>query len=150
MNGSAEKRSTFRYKTNIPIVFRTFHALEYYSAKELNHSKDGLAFSVDIKLDPGMTVQIRHKNCPKDCPGGIACESCHGNTLATVHWCHESHVNDAKKYVVGAKYFPYNIGFKSWIYIIAALTAIMVSVVTVSYLTYRAARTNPAKTLHYE
>jgi len=46
--------------------------------------------------------------------------------------------------------FPFNIGFQPWIYIIAALTAMIISVVTVTLLAYRAARSNPAKTLHYE
>lgn len=46
--------------------------------------------------------------------------------------------------------FPYNIGFKPWIYLAAAGTAMAVSLLTVVYLTYRAARTNPAKVLHYE
>lgn len=46
--------------------------------------------------------------------------------------------------------FPYNIGFKPWLYIAAALAAMVVSILTVSYLAYRAARANPAKTLHYE
>jgi putative ABC transport system permease protein len=46
--------------------------------------------------------------------------------------------------------FPYNIGFQPWIYIIAALTAIVISLATVSALAYRAARANPADVLHYE
>jgi putative ABC transport system permease protein len=46
--------------------------------------------------------------------------------------------------------FPYNIGFKPWIYIISALTAMILSVVTVSYLAYRAAIANPADILHHE
>ncbi|MEN8227433.1 MAG: FtsX-like permease family protein [Bacteroidota bacterium] len=46
--------------------------------------------------------------------------------------------------------FPYNIGFKPWIYIVAALTAMVVSLVTVSYLAYRSARANPASILHHE
>jgi len=46
--------------------------------------------------------------------------------------------------------FPFNIGFQPWIYIIAALAAMIISVVTVTLLAYRAARSNPAQTLHYE
>jgi putative ABC transport system permease protein len=46
--------------------------------------------------------------------------------------------------------FPYNIGFKPWIYVIAALAAIVISLVTVSILAFRAARSNPADVLHYE
>ncbi len=46
--------------------------------------------------------------------------------------------------------FPYNIGFKPWIYVISALTAMGVSLLTVSYLAFRAARANPADILHYE
>ncbi len=46
--------------------------------------------------------------------------------------------------------FPFNIGFKPWIYLVAALTAMVVSLFTVSYLAYRAARTNPASILHHE
>ncbi|MCK5134713.1 MAG: ABC transporter permease [Bacteroidales bacterium] len=46
--------------------------------------------------------------------------------------------------------FPYNIGFKPWIYVISALTAMVVSLLTVSLLAFRAARANPADILHYE
>ena len=46
--------------------------------------------------------------------------------------------------------FPYNIGFKPWIYIVAALAAMALSLITVGYLAYRAARANPASILHYE
>ena len=111
MDRPTERRSELRYKTNIPIIFRTFHALEYYRAKELNHSNDGLSFSVDIKLKPGMSVNIRHEKCPENCPGGIACDSCHGTILATVHWCHERNANGVTLYLAGAKYFPFNIGY---------------------------------------
>ena len=46
--------------------------------------------------------------------------------------------------------FPYNIGFKPWIYVISAVTAMVVSLATVSYLAYRAANSNPATILHHE
>jgi putative ABC transport system permease protein len=46
--------------------------------------------------------------------------------------------------------FPYNIGFKPWIYLVAATAAMLISLATVSYLSYRAAKANPAKILHYE
>ncbi len=46
--------------------------------------------------------------------------------------------------------FPFNIGFTPWIYIAAAGVAIFISLLTVSYLSYRAAKANPAQTLHYE
>ena len=46
--------------------------------------------------------------------------------------------------------FPYNIGFKPWIYVIAAVAAIVISLFTVSMLALRAARANPADVLHYE
>ena len=46
--------------------------------------------------------------------------------------------------------FPFNIGFQPGIYLSAAAAALLISVSTVSYLSYRAARTNPARTLKYE
>ncbi len=46
--------------------------------------------------------------------------------------------------------FPFHIGFQPWIYIISALTAMITSLATVSVLAYRAATSNPARTLHYE
>jgi len=46
--------------------------------------------------------------------------------------------------------FPFNIGFQPWIYVIAAITAMIISLITVTLLAYRAARSNPAQTLHYE
>jgi len=46
--------------------------------------------------------------------------------------------------------FPFNIGFKPWIYFVSAFSALFIAVITVSLLAYRAARYNPASTLHYE
>ncbi len=46
--------------------------------------------------------------------------------------------------------FPYNIGFRPWIYVIAALAAVFISMMTVTILAFRAARSNPADVLHYE
>ncbi len=46
--------------------------------------------------------------------------------------------------------FPYHIGFRPWIYLSAALAAIMIALVTVAYLAYRAARSSPASILHHE
>ena len=45
---------------------------------------------------------------------------------------------------------PFNIGFKPWIYMVSAVSAMLIAVLTVSMLAYRAARRNPANTLHYE
>ena len=46
--------------------------------------------------------------------------------------------------------FPYHIGFKPLIYVVAATAAMIISMATVILLSYRAARTNPADILHYE
>jgi putative ABC transport system permease protein len=46
--------------------------------------------------------------------------------------------------------FPFNIGFRPWIYLLAALSALVIALTTVSLMAYRAARTNPAQVLHYE
>ncbi|MCP4311078.1 MAG: FtsX-like permease family protein [Bacteroidetes bacterium] len=46
--------------------------------------------------------------------------------------------------------FPYNIGFKPWIYLSAAFAAILISIAAVSTLAFRAARSNPARVLHHE
>jgi putative ABC transport system permease protein len=46
--------------------------------------------------------------------------------------------------------FPFNIGFKPWIYMVSALTAMLVAIFSVTLLAYRAATKNPATTLHYE
>jgi putative ABC transport system permease protein len=46
--------------------------------------------------------------------------------------------------------FPFNIGFKPWIYMISAISAMFVALSTVVLLAYRAASGNPARTLHYE
>jgi hypothetical protein len=111
MDHLTERRSALRYKTNIPILFRTFNALEFYSAEELNHSMDGISLWVDFKLAPGVIVQIKHEKCPDSCPGGKACNSCHSTILATIHWCRERNANGVTSYLVGAKYFPYSIGY---------------------------------------
>ena len=46
--------------------------------------------------------------------------------------------------------FPFNIGFKPWIYMVSAISAMLISIFAVTMLAYRAARGNPASTLHYE
>ncbi|MEA3460456.1 MAG: FtsX-like permease family protein, partial [Bacteroidota bacterium] len=46
--------------------------------------------------------------------------------------------------------FPFNIGFKPWIYLMSAISAMLIAFLSVTLLAYRAARRNPAKTLHYE
>lgn len=46
--------------------------------------------------------------------------------------------------------FPYRIGFKPWIYVVSAIAAMIIALSTVVYLSYRAARSNPAGILHYE
>jgi len=46
--------------------------------------------------------------------------------------------------------FPFNIGFKPWIYMVSAISAMLIAIISVTLLAYRAARGNPASTLHYE
>jgi putative ABC transport system permease protein len=46
--------------------------------------------------------------------------------------------------------FPFNIGFKPWIYLVSAISAMLLAIFSVTLLAYRAARGNPARTLHYE
>jgi len=46
--------------------------------------------------------------------------------------------------------FPYNVGFQPALFIIAALLAIIIAMVTVTITTLKAARINPAMALHYE
>jgi putative ABC transport system permease protein len=46
--------------------------------------------------------------------------------------------------------FPFNIGFQPWIYLVSALTAMFIALLTVTLLAWREARSNPARTLHYE
>jgi len=46
--------------------------------------------------------------------------------------------------------FPFNIGFKPWIYFLSALSAMLIALITVTWLAFNAARSNPADTLHYE
>ena len=46
--------------------------------------------------------------------------------------------------------FPYNVGFQPLLFIIAALLAIIIAMVTVTITSLKAARTNPAVAIHYE
>lgn len=46
--------------------------------------------------------------------------------------------------------FPYNIGFKPGLYLVAALLAFVIALVTVTLTALRSARTDPAMALHYE
>jgi len=46
--------------------------------------------------------------------------------------------------------FPYNVGFQPLLFVMAALLAIIIAMVTVIITSLKAARTNPALALHYE
>ncbi len=46
--------------------------------------------------------------------------------------------------------FPFNIGFKPWIYLVSAFSALFIALLSVTLIVYRAASRNPARTLHYE
>lgn len=46
--------------------------------------------------------------------------------------------------------FPFNIGFRPWIYLVSAIAAMLVAIISVSLLACRAAMRNPARILHYE
>ncbi len=46
--------------------------------------------------------------------------------------------------------FPYNVGFQPLLFLIAALLAILIAMVTVTVTSLKTARTNPAIALHYE
>ncbi len=46
--------------------------------------------------------------------------------------------------------FPYNIGFQPMLFLVAALLAMVIALITVSLTALKTARTNPAEALHYE
>ena len=46
--------------------------------------------------------------------------------------------------------FPYNVGFTPGIYLIAAMVALVVSMLTVNIITLKAARSNPVDALYHE
>jgi putative ABC transport system permease protein len=46
--------------------------------------------------------------------------------------------------------FPYNVGFQPVLFLMAAILAIIIAMVTVTFTSLKAARTNPALALHYE
>jgi putative ABC transport system permease protein len=46
--------------------------------------------------------------------------------------------------------FPYNVGFQPMLFLLGALLAILIAMVTVTITSLKAARTNPAIALHYE
>jgi putative ABC transport system permease protein len=46
--------------------------------------------------------------------------------------------------------FPYNVGFQPLLFLSAAILAILIALVTVTFTSLKAARTNPAIALHYE
>lgn len=111
MADHSEKREEIRYTTNTPIIFRTFQSFDYFRAKELNHSNDGISFESNFELQPGTVVLVRREKCLENCQRGKACDSCRTTTLATVHWCRERKAPGVTSYSVGAKYFPYGIGY---------------------------------------
>jgi putative ABC transport system permease protein len=46
--------------------------------------------------------------------------------------------------------FPYNIGFQPMLFLVAALLALVIAIITVTLTALRTARTDPAMALHYE
>jgi len=46
--------------------------------------------------------------------------------------------------------FPYNIGFQPFLYLLAALLAMVIALITVSLTALKSARMDPARALHYE
>ncbi len=46
--------------------------------------------------------------------------------------------------------FPYNVGFQPLLFLTAAMLAVIIAMVTVTFTSLKAARTNPAVALHYE
>ncbi len=46
--------------------------------------------------------------------------------------------------------FPYNVGFQPMLFAMAALLSVIIAMVTVTFTSLKAARTNPAMALHYE
>lgn len=46
--------------------------------------------------------------------------------------------------------FPYNVGFQPLLFLLAAILAVLIAMVTVTITSLKAARTNPAIALHYE
>jgi putative ABC transport system permease protein len=46
--------------------------------------------------------------------------------------------------------FPYNIGFQPALFLVAALLAVVIAMITVTLTALRSARTDPAMALHYE
>ncbi len=46
--------------------------------------------------------------------------------------------------------FPYNIGFRPELFLIAAVLAVIIALITVTLTALKTARTNPANALHYE
>ncbi len=106
-----ERRSNPRYHTIVPRIVRIFNSSHSHRARELNHSNNGIFFENSVDLKSGTIIQIRRENCPKDCTGGKACESCRMTTLATIQWCKKNITEGIPSYSVGAKYFPHSIGY---------------------------------------
>jgi ABC-type antimicrobial peptide transport system permease subunit len=46
--------------------------------------------------------------------------------------------------------FPYNIGFQPMLFLVAALLAMVIALITVTLTALKTARTDPAMALHYE
>ena len=82
-----ERRSNPRYHTIVPRIVRIYNSSHSHRARELNHSNNGIFFENSDVLKSGTIIQIRRENCPKNCTGGRACESCRMTTLATIQWC---------------------------------------------------------------
>ena len=111
MIGKEERRNGPRCKAHIPIIFRTFNAPDYFTAKEVNNSNRGISFQTRFDLKPGTVVQVRCQGVYKSNQCNSSCEGCRTNTLAKIQWRRENKVAGALLYFVGAKYFEYGIGY---------------------------------------
>jgi len=99
-----EKRKDSRHRLNAALICRTNLSGVAYHAVKLNHSSAGISFKSHYDLKPGTVVYIRRENCPPNCPGAPACESCRTVTLATVKWC-KPFERKGNTFLTGAKYF---------------------------------------------
>jgi hypothetical protein len=100
-----EKRTSCRYRYNIPIEYAYFNKEHYFKNYTNNNCSEGMNFRSDFFLHPGSTILIRIKNFH---PNGLCkgdCKELRLLSLAEVRWCKEVIDQNNSYYEVGVKYY---------------------------------------------
>jgi hypothetical protein len=104
MDVAVEKRSCKRHVCEFPVVWCYFNQNQFYKAKLLNYSENGVYLESTTAPLSGATILIKRHH-PKAEKNTDPCYEGHREiTLAEVRWSHEIKANLSSLYRFGASY----------------------------------------------